>query len=150
MKVLCKYLGGSYSYGLNTPQSDVDERFVFIHTDVSNIFGLKRHDHQSRQNDTEDSFGWELRHFLHLLKNGNTMCLEILYNTTWIEISDEYKYIQSFKNKLIDSKNYTPVLKDILFQKEDWFLEKELDYWEVKEKKHWKNTDIVIKILSNI
>lgn len=104
-------MGGSYSYGLNTPQSDIDERFVFIHTDIANIFGLKRHDHQSKQNDEEDSFGWELRHFLNLLKNGNTICLEALYNDSWIEISEEFEYLQSLREKLIDSEKLYRCLK---------------------------------------
>jgi len=103
MKTLCSYLGGSISYGLNTPTSDKDERFVFLNTDVSKIVGLSRHEHESNQTDTEDKFGWEIRHFLNLLHRGNTMCLEILYNQNWLEITKEFIYIQSFKDKLIDS-----------------------------------------------
>lgn len=103
MKTLAKYLGGSISYGLSTPESDLDERYVFIHTEYSKILGLERHEHQCRQTDSEDVFGWELRHFLNLLKNGNTSCLEMLYNDTWLEITDDWKYIQSYKTRLIDS-----------------------------------------------
>jgi predicted nucleotidyltransferase len=115
MKILAKYLGGSYSYGLNTPSSDIDDRYVFIHDEPSKIFGLERHDHQSKQTAEEDSFGWELRHFLFLLSNGNTMCLEMLYNEKWIEITDEFKHIQSYKDKLIDSHKLFKCLKGYCF-----------------------------------
>jgi predicted nucleotidyltransferase len=103
MKVLCNYLGGSISYGLNTSSSDRDERYVFVNTEISKIIGLERHDHESKITDSEDKFGFELRHFLNLLKKGNTMGLEMLHNDQWITCSDEFKYIQSLKNQLIDS-----------------------------------------------
>lgn len=103
MKILCNYLGGSISYGLNTPTSDRDERYLFLNTELSKVIGLERQEHESRQTDTEDRFGWELRHFLKLLHKGNTMCLEMLYNDQWIECTDEFKYIQSFRTQLIDS-----------------------------------------------
>ena len=93
----------------------IDERYLFIHTTISKIFGLERHDHQNKQSDTEDTFGWELRHFLNLLRNGNTMCLEMLYNDTWIEITSEYSYIQSFKDKLVDSHKLFKCLKGYCF-----------------------------------
>ena len=49
MKILCNYLGGSISYGLNTPTSDKDERYLFLHSDISKIIGLERQDHESKQ-----------------------------------------------------------------------------------------------------
>jgi len=115
MKLLCKYYGGSHSYGLNTASSDLDERYLFIHEESSKIFGLERHDHQQKQNDTEDSFGWELRHFLSLLRNGNTMCLEMLYNEKWLFITDEFKNIQHYRNNLIDSHKLYKCLRGYCF-----------------------------------
>lgn len=103
MKILAKYLGGSTSYGLATPESDKDERYIFLHTEISKILGLDRYQHESKQTDSIDSFGWDLRHALNLLKRGNTMVLEILYNNDWLEVTPEFLYLQSFKNQLIDS-----------------------------------------------
>ena len=40
MKMLVKTLGGSTAYGLNTPESDLDYRGVFVNTDPSKILGL--------------------------------------------------------------------------------------------------------------
>ena len=111
MNIIAKYYGGSTSYGLATPESDLDVRFVFLNTDYSKIIGLDRYEHECRQSNGEDSFGWELRHYLNLLKNGNTMCLEMLYNDNWIELSEEFKLIQSERNNLIDSHKLYKCLK---------------------------------------
>lgn len=37
MKILCNYLGGSISYGLNTPASDRDERYLFLNDELSKV-----------------------------------------------------------------------------------------------------------------
>ena len=103
MKILCNYLGGSISYGLNIPLSDKDERYLFLNTEISKIIGLGRQDHEVKQKDGEDKFGWEIRHFLNSLKRGNTMCLEMMYNDKWIILTDEFRHIQSFRKQLIDS-----------------------------------------------
>ena len=103
MKILCNYLGGSISYGLNTPTSDKDERYLFINTDISKIIGLERQDQEIRQKDGEDKMGWEIRHFLNLLHRGNTMCLEMIYNDKWILVTDEFTHIQAHRTNLIDS-----------------------------------------------
>lgn len=124
MKVLAKYLGGSHSYGLATPESDKDERYVFLHTDIPRILGLNRYDHESKQTNGEDSFGWELRHALNLLKKGNTMVLEILYNEEWLEITEEFKYIQSFRNQLIDSRKLYKCLRGYCFSERQLVLGK--------------------------
>lgn len=80
MRVLANMAGGSHAYGLSTPTSDYDERYVFMHTDIGNIVGLDRNTFVDKRNDTEDSFGYELRHFFESLKKTNTQALEILYN----------------------------------------------------------------------
>lgn len=124
MKTLAKYLGGSTSYGLAVPTSDKDERYLFLHTEISKIIGLERYEHQSKQTDEIDSFGWELRHALNLLKRGNTQILEILYNDQWIEITDEFKYIQSYRDKLIDSHKLYKCLKGYAFSERQLVLGK--------------------------
>ena len=124
MKILAKYLGGSFSYGLNTSESDKDERYVFLHTDISKIIGLDRCDHLSKQTDGEDSFGWDLRHALNLLKCGNTMVLEILHNDTWLDVSPEFKYIQSLRNQLIDSHKLYKCLHGYCFSERQLVLGK--------------------------
>ncbi len=122
IKTLCKYLGGSISYGLSTPTSDKDERYVFLHKDYSYIIGLDRYEHECHQNDTEDIFGYELRHFLNLLHQGNTSCIEILYNDVWLELSPEWKYIQNYKTNLVDSNKLFKCLMGYCFSEKKLVL----------------------------
>ncbi len=104
MKIIAKYENGSKAYGLNTPESDYDISFLFVHTEMPKILGLSRHDHQNTLNDTIDSVGFELRHFLNLLRKGNTACLEMLHNNVWLEKLPEFDLIQANKEKLLDSE----------------------------------------------
>ena len=57
-KTLCRYLGGSHLYHLDTPQSDRDERGVFMVTEPSYILGTMRHDEKRRQTKAEDTRAW--------------------------------------------------------------------------------------------
>lgn len=102
MKLLCKQLGGSHSYGLSTLNSDVDFRGVFINTDKSSLIGLGRHDFQKGQANS-DEFYTELRNAFRLLRSGNTQMIELLYADEWIEISPEWEFIRSFRHQLVDS-----------------------------------------------
>ena len=101
--ILCKYLGGSHSYGLTTPQSDEDVRGVYLSTAVSEIVGLDKNEHQIKQNSEEDTQLFEFRHFLKLLRNGNTQALEMLYNHKWLSVSPQFKGVQDLRAHLIDS-----------------------------------------------
>lgn len=104
MKIIAKALGGSHAYGLNTPESDTDIRYVFLNTEIDKIIGLARHEHESTNLDgSDDCFGFELRRFLSLLKKGNTQCLELLFETNWIEKTEEFDLIREHKWSLIDS-----------------------------------------------
>ena len=51
--MLVKMLGGSTAFGLNTPESDVDYRGVFVNTEPSKILGLEKLDHIQKQ-ETDD------------------------------------------------------------------------------------------------
>lgn len=103
MNILCKYLGGSHSYGLHTPQSDQDIRGIFCHTEPKFILGLNKFEHLNTQNESEDSCLYEIRNYFSLLKKGNTQAIEMLFNQNWISISPEFKVVQENKFKLIDS-----------------------------------------------
>lgn len=101
MKILAKYIGGSQSYGLSTPSSDIDERFVYLNTDINDIIGLdKGSENKISQNSEEDSVGYELRRFLQLLRKTNTSVVEILFNEEWQELD------QKFQRKILDNRNY--------------------------------------------
>jgi predicted nucleotidyltransferase len=102
MKMLVKALGGSTAYGLNTPESDLDYRGVFINTEPSKILGLGKLDHIQKQ-ETDDIVYYELRKFFELLRNGNTGALEILFSEDFLETSDVFEEIRSNKFKFVDT-----------------------------------------------
>jgi hypothetical protein len=79
MKTLCKYLGGSHLYGMNTPASDVDERGVFMNTDPLYVYGYHRLDNQVNQTSEKDVVMHELSQFLKLATKSNTQTLECLF-----------------------------------------------------------------------
>jgi predicted nucleotidyltransferase len=64
-----------------------------------------------KEDKTIDSNGYELRHFLNLLKRGNTQCLEMLHNNIWLRKTPEMDLIQYHKQFLIDSNTVYKTLK---------------------------------------
>lgn len=104
MKIIAQFISGSRAYGLDTNDSDIDNRYLFLNTEISKIIGLNRHDHQNILNSSEDSQGFELRHALNLLKKGNTQLLELIHNDKWIVCEPEFTYIQKNKENLISSE----------------------------------------------
>lgn len=108
-QLLCEYKGGSHSYGLNTPSSDVDYRGVYIVNTLENI--IDPHNYSASkcdvlctdpEKDNVDKVYYEVRHFLHLLKKGNTQSLEMLFNNNWTKLSPLFRLILNQKNNLID------------------------------------------------
>lgn len=100
--MLVKTLGGSTAYGLNTPESDLDYRGVFINTEPSKILGLERMDHIQKQ-ETDDVVYYEARKFFELLKNGNTGALEVLFSENLLEKSEVFEEIQHHRLKFVDT-----------------------------------------------
>lgn len=117
-EILCQYLGGSHLYGLNTPQSDEDIRYVFLNTEIGEILGLDRLEHIDRRNATEDSFGMELRGFLNLLRKTNTQVMELLFAPTsaFTILNPQFKgLVLDSYTKLIDSDRFYKSLKGYIF-----------------------------------
>jgi predicted nucleotidyltransferase len=115
MKIICKMQGGSHSYGLNTPTSDIDIRGVFLNDDVDTIIGLGRYEHQDLKTVELDSFYWEFRHFLNLLRKGNTQALELLFNNKWISLDYEFSQVIARRNQLIDTAQMFKSLKGYIY-----------------------------------
>ena len=104
MKILCKCIGGSRLYNLETPQSDYDERGVFLHSDLNFILGLGRYEHEQNRSEGKDVEYKEYRAALGLIKSGNTQMLELLNNDNWLEIDPIWRQTQEKKNELLDSE----------------------------------------------
>lgn len=103
MKLICEYYGGSQSYGLNTPTSDLDIRGVFLNDTIGTIIGLDRFEHQDTRANGDDKFYYELRHFFNLLRRGNTQCLEMLFNENWLYFTPTFGKIAINRERFIDT-----------------------------------------------
>lgn len=100
--------GGSMLYHLETPESDIDERGVFMHTEPAYILGTKRFDEDRRQdpNIQQDIVVKELSHYCSLLARGNTEALELLFckESEFRTITPKFRLIRDNREHLVDSK----------------------------------------------
>jgi predicted nucleotidyltransferase len=103
-QILCKCHGGSRLYSLETPQSDIDERGIFLHSDPNFIIGLGRYEHEQNRSEDQDVEYKEYRAALGLIKSGNTQMLELLNNDKWLEIHPIWRRTQEKKHELFDSE----------------------------------------------
>lgn len=106
-KSLCKIYGGSHLYHLNTPESDIDERGVFMHLDPKFILGTRRFDEERRQpkETDEDVVLKEISHYCSLLAKSNTEALELLFcdDHEFTELTEEFRIFRKNRYKFIDS-----------------------------------------------
>jgi predicted nucleotidyltransferase len=111
MIIIAKTLGGSRGYSLDTPTSDFDYRGIFCNTEVKDIIGLGRHEHQQNQGNGKDEVFTEFRNALKLLRSGNTQMIELLYTDEWIEISDTWRLVIEQRQKLVSSEKLFSCLR---------------------------------------
>lgn len=117
MKTIAKLLGGSHLYGLNTPESDIDERYIYAYDDVANIIGLDKNEHVDIREGGEDKLGYEVRRYLALLRKTNSQAVEFLYapDSSFTILEPEFKLIRDNKHKLIDPHRFYSSLKGYIF-----------------------------------
>lgn len=115
MKFLCKYKGGSHAYGLSTPTSDVDWRGVFVNTELSDLVGLSKHEHQESNVDGTDEVFKELRAFLGLLRQSNSQAIEALYENNFELLTSDFELIRQYRNRLVDSHKLFSMLRGYSF-----------------------------------
>lgn len=72
--ILFETIVGSQAYGTNTPNSDIDKKFVYI-LPHDNILGTG---YVEQLNVTKDYVGWEIKRFLELMASNNPTVLELL------------------------------------------------------------------------
>lgn len=112
-EILCKYLGGSNLYHLNTPESDLDWRGVFINKDPSYIIGLNRFDEQRKLNESEDSVMREFSNFMRLIQKANTEALECMFapKESFNELSKRFSLVRLHALDLINSEQFYKSLR---------------------------------------
>lgn len=114
VKLLAEWNGGSHLYKLNTPESDIDKRGIFVNTDPSYILGLNRHDEERRQIQNGDDIVYkELSHFMRLLQQANTEALEALWcdESTFNFIDKSFKILRVYRSDLLDSERFFKTLR---------------------------------------
>lgn len=105
MITLAKVVGGSHMYGLNTPDSDYDERYVFMHDTLGPTIGLERFEHLDERGGAEDKFGFELRHYLNLMRKTNSQVIEIVFAEKYIELHPLFdELIIKNRHRLLDTE----------------------------------------------
>jgi hypothetical protein len=105
-QIVASCLGGSRMYGLEGPNSDWDERGVFLNLDPSAIIGLNRFEHHDIKDGETDFFLYEYANFLKSLQKTNTQALELLFNDKWNEIHQPMLDIIENKSVLIDTEKF--------------------------------------------
>lgn len=103
--MMCQLIGGSTLYGLNTPESDVDYRGLFLATDNKYVAGFATVESIVQTGET-DSVYYELYRYLTLLRKSNTQVLEILFapEKSFTLKTTAFDEIRDFKYELIDSE----------------------------------------------
>lgn len=114
---IAEIVAGSHLYGYATPESDIDTRYVFLHTDINYVIGLGRYEHQDGIKDGRDEFGWEFRHFITLLRKMNTNVLELVYapRNEFVVLSDTFEFIRDNHHDLCDSEQLSKCIKGYIF-----------------------------------
>lgn len=108
MKEIARLLGGSHLYKLNTPQSDLDERYIYLNTDTANIVGLEKNTHIEHRDPTTDSFGFELRAYLASLRKTNTVAMEFLFapSEAFSILTPEFEMVRANAKNLVNPEVY--------------------------------------------
>jgi len=115
-QLICQLIGGSVLYGLNTPESDVDYRGLFVALNPLHTSGLSIIENIVTES-PHDATYYEIGRYMGLLRKTNTQVLEILFAP-----KESFTYTHPFFDKvrenrysLIDSDKLKSSLKGYVF-----------------------------------
>lgn len=117
-KILCKYLGGSFLYGLETPESDTDIRGVFVYDDPLVLLGFEPEEPEVLQNSENDISLKGINNFIKLLMAGNTEAMECVFGNkeSFLELTPEFdEMVRRNPNRFISSEKVFKCLKGYVF-----------------------------------
>lgn len=106
--ILAKMVGGSHLYGLNTPESDIDERYIYSYTDIARIIGLDKTECIDSRDGVTDDLGYEVRRFLQLLRKTNTQVVEMLFapKESFSVLTPVFEKVRERRMELIDQEQF--------------------------------------------
>lgn len=115
-KLLCRLIGGSHLYGLNTSESDTDYRGLFVARDKRYLAGFEKVD-SIVQNGEVDATYYEIHRYLQLLRKSNTQVMEILFapDDAFIYKHPIFDWMVKERYRLIDSDVLKSSLKGYVF-----------------------------------
>lgn len=115
-KLIAQIIGGSTLYGLDTADSDVDYRGLFIARDKKYVAGFDVIESIVQTGETDACY-YELGRYLKLLRKSNTQVLEILFAPTssFVQHHLLFDVIRENKYRLIDSNVLKSSLKGYVF-----------------------------------
>lgn len=115
-KLLCSLIGGSTLYGLNTKDSDVDYRGLFVSTGKTYLAGFDNIESIVQTGEVDSTY-YELFRFLSLLRKSNTQVLEILFAPdNMVEVSsDVFEKLRENRYNLINTEVLKSSLKGYVF-----------------------------------
>jgi predicted nucleotidyltransferase len=115
-KMICSLIGGSYLYGLNNAQSDIDYRGIFVANNKKYLAGFENVDSIVTDNEIDSTY-YEIGRFLKLMRKSNTQVMEILFAP---DSAFEYKHpifdrVRDNKYKLINSETLKNSLRGYIY-----------------------------------
>lgn len=118
-QIIFRYKAGSQAYGLDTPQSDVDWRGVYLLDDPALVIDPFRYSASSQKccdsiKDGVDEAYHEIRHFFNILYAANTNAIEMLFVDEFALTSPLFQKIRANKESLIDPHKFYKALKGYL------------------------------------
>lgn len=115
-ELLVSLVGGSNLYGLNTPESDVDYRGIFVTKHPHYLAGFSTLENIVQSGETDATY-YELQKFLGLMRKSNTQVLEILFapNSAIVHSSPAFEEMVENRYKLINSDTFKSSIKGYVF-----------------------------------
>lgn len=104
--IIASYIGGSRLYGLDTPDSDLDYRYITKRTDLPYVMGLLKTESKQKSSAEEDYVMYEVKHYINLLQKTNTAALEPIFleESKFIVLDNDFRLLIENKKSLIDAQ----------------------------------------------